>query len=107
MNTDQLRELLTLVDEIPKLTKKFGKDGEYITAFFEDAKDAINVASTDEEKVALFNSLTLVVLKGIQGTKGFKLFNLFNFDPLKDMRLKCDDVARLLDFKRYKALRKL
>jgi hypothetical protein len=95
-----------MVDEIPGLVRKFGKDGEKVKAFVEDAREAIDKATTDEQKVALYGALMLVMLMAIEGLRGLKRFNIFA-DPFKPMRIKCDDVARIMDFKRYKALRNI
>ena len=107
LNTDQLRQLADLIDQIPGLVKRFGKDGQQIEAFVNDAKAAINAAKTDEQKTLLFGSLTLVLLKGYKGVKEFKVYNPSTWDIFKEMRLECDNIARAANFEEYKKLRKL
>jgi hypothetical protein len=98
---DQVNKINDLVKGIPDLRKRLGKDGEQIEAFYEDAKEALLNASGDTERELVLSSLVLVALKARECTR------TFSFDPLKPFRLLCDDVARTLNFKRYKALRKL
>lgn len=97
-------QLIQMISDLPILVKRGGKDAEQVKAFLEDAKDAFDNAKLDEERVALFAGITLVVIKGYAG---LKRFNLFNWDPLKAFRLAADDLARTLNFVRYKALRNL
>ena len=101
LNPDQILRLTNLVNEIPDLVKRLKKDGEQIKAFIDDAQDAVNLAKTDEEKMLIFSSVTLVMLK-------FKdCARKWSFDPFKPARLKADDIARLLSFERYKKLRNI
>lgn len=101
LSVDQLLELTNLNNEIPNLVKKLGKDGTQIEAFFLDAEDALKESKTDEERVLIIQSLTLVLLTIRDCARKW------SFDPFKPLRLKCDDIARVLDFKRYKKLRNL
>ena len=73
----------------------WGKDGKQVQAFYDDWNDAFN-ASTLEERQALA-AVGLFLAS--------KLPRRFSWDPFKPMRIAADDVARQLDFKRYKALR--
>lgn len=107
LNTDQLRQLADLIDQIPGLVKRFGKDGQQIEAFVNDAKAAMKGLKKDEDVAILFGSLTLVILKALEGIKNFKVYNPSTWDLFKAMRLECDKVAIAANFENYKKLRNL
>lgn len=107
MDSQQIAQLLQALADLPVLVKRFGKDGQQLEAFVEDAKKAVAAAKTDEERAALFGSLTLVVLLALRGVRDFKWFNPGSYDMFKPMRLKCDEVAKIANFVEYKKLRNL
>jgi len=100
LNESQIKEITTLINDIPNLIKRMGKDGSQIQAFWEDSSDALKKA-TIEERVIISNALLLVMLVAKDCTRKF------SFDPFKPLRIKCDEVARALNFERYKKLRNL
>lgn len=97
----QILELTNIINGIPDFVKRMGKDGQRVEAFFMDAKDLLGKVQTDEEKTLIYGALLMVTLVAKDCTRKF------SFDPFKRLRLKCDDIARLLDFPRYKKLRNL
>lgn len=98
LDEDVAIELLKMINGIPDMIQRMGKDGKQIEAFYNDVMDKIKVAN-ETEKIMLYNTILLIVLKARDCTRKF------SFDPFKPLRLYCDDIARLLDLKTYKALR--
>jgi len=107
MNEEVLAQLIRVINDVPILVARYGKDGQQMEAFVEDVKEAIKATESEEEQVLLFSALTLILLKAVEGIRRFKIWNFGSWDIFKPMRLRCDELARLLDFKRYKALRNL
>ncbi len=101
LTAEQIAQLTKIVGDIPALVKKMGKDGEQIKAFWDDAQDALKEAKSDLEKTLTLGALMTVMLVAKDCTRKW------SFDPFKPLRIKCDDVARLLNFERYKKLRNL
>lgn len=97
LNPAQLLELANLASEIPSLVKRNKKDGEQIKAFFDDIQDLLKKPLKLEEQIQVYTSILYIALTA----RSIKI----SFDPFKQTRLKCDEVARILDLKRYKALR--
>lgn len=95
-----LKKLQTILDDLPKMVKRMGKDGAQVEAFWQDAQDAIKKAK-EEDKQLIYGALLLVLLTAKDCTRKF------SFDPFKPLRFKCDDIARLLNFERYKKMRNL
>lgn len=102
---NQLEQLNVIFKDIPALTARFGKDAKQMEAFVQDAKDAAfhNPLMLGE----MIDSLLIVYLKAMEGIRDFKWFLPGTWDTFKKARLQCDDIARIMDFKRYKALRNL
>lgn len=97
---EQVKKIGQHVQDIPDLIKRMGKDGQQIEAFWQDANDAYKSA-TAAEKIYISNILLKVMLVAKNCTRKF------SFDPFKPLRLECDEIARLLNFERYKKLRNL
>ena len=101
LDPNQILQLTTLINDVPNFVSRMGKDGKQIEAFWLDAQDAVKASKTDEEKTLIFSSLMLVMLVAKDCTRKF------SFDPFKPLRVKCDEVARILNFERYKKFRNL
>jgi hypothetical protein len=101
LDQDQVLKLTELINGTPALLKRMGKDGAQVEAFWLDAKDKIDATKSEADKALIYGALMLVMLIAKDCTRKF------SFDPFKPLRLKCDEVARLLNFERYKKLRNL
>jgi hypothetical protein len=101
LDPEQILKLNALIADVPNFVKRMGKDGQQIEAFWLDAQDAVKASKTDEERVLIFSSLMLVMLVAKNCTRKF------SFDPFKPLRFKCDEIAKVLNFERYKRFRNL
>lgn len=101
LDSNQILQVTNLINDIPDLIKRMGKDGKQIEAFWLDAQDTLKQTKTDEERALIYSTLMLVMLVAKDCTRKF------SFDPFKPLRFKCDEVARILKFERYKKMRGL
>lgn len=106
MTVEQYAQIMSMASQVPALLVKYKSDGEEVAAFMDDFKDSLK-GLTDEQYAALFEGILLIVLKGVKGVKNFKWYNTGSWDVTKEMRLACDNLARTMNFERYKKLRNL
>lgn len=100
LTEEQIKQIGKHVQDLPDLIKRMGKDGQQIEAFWQDANDLLKKAGP-EEKLMVSNIMLKVMLVAKNCTRKF------SWDPFKPLRLECDQVARILNFERYKKLRNL
>lgn len=99
LDINQLNELGNISNGLEGMFKTLGNDGKQIEAFWNDFIDCFKSAKNQEQRELILGVMGMLLIKA----RSVKL----SLDPFKPVRIQCDDIARLLNFERYKKLRNL
>lgn len=105
---NQIRQLADALEGLPALLTRFGKDGKEVEAFYEDFKDAIDALKDDPKNYQILMKIPISLgAEALRGVRDFKIWRPSTHDVTKSMRRKAEEFAKILNFKRYKALRNI